>query len=140
VRSYIVDLKPDLLIIGGISGTKPDDNEECIRQMREAGCNPEIMLMTGPITPRFERDGQPWPTAIDLDGGRSGRSALLQEAIERNYAFFDIQSPFSQYEFSAGKTPEFYRRDSIHANDRARTILAKIVECWFSPDSAARAE
>ena len=140
VKSYVVELKPDLVIIGGISGTKPEDNEDCIQQIRALGCRAEIMLMTGPVTPRFDPEGKPWSLEIDPDGDSPRRSELLKEAIDHKYAFLDIQSPFSQYESYSGLTSEHLRRDAIHANDRARAILAKIIEKWFTSDSTLSAK
>lgn len=137
VQSHIVDLKPDLLIIGGISGSKPDDNEECLHQMHAAGCNPEIMLMTGPVTPRFDKDGKPFSYTIAPDAESPRRGELVKEALDHNYAFMDIQSPLSQYEAKAGLTAEYIRRDPVHANDRCRALLAKIAETWFAPDQPA---
>jgi len=130
VKKYVLDYRPDLVIIGGISNR--DDIESIrsvVRQVRAAS-GAEIILMSGAAPLMNPATGKPWPLAIDPDG-TDYRSRLMKLAAEEHVAFLDILGPFSQYMVTCGKDPQWFHRDKHHFNDRGKQIFARILARYF---------
>ncbi|MDD3927894.1 MAG: hypothetical protein PHT33_14685, partial [bacterium] len=53
IKEYVLDYRPDLVMIGGISNDSAESVREVIHQIRAAS-NSEILVMSGPITPRYQ--------------------------------------------------------------------------------------
>ena len=133
VKEWVLDHKPDLVMIGGISNR--DDVEsirEVIKQIR-AGAKAEILVMTGAfgsVDPRKDKD---WTFEVDPKG--SGyRSRLMKTADEEKVEFVDMTGPWGQYIRGCGKDLDWFKRDPIHANSRGEQILGRILETYFAPE------
>jgi len=132
VKKYVLDHKPDLLMIGGIS--QHDDVEsirEVIKQVR-AKSNPEIMVMTKVFGSLSDKDAKGFTREIDA-GGSGYHARLKRMAQEEKVEFLDMTRPWSQYLRESGKAYGWFRRDPVHANDRGKQILGRILEKYFSP-------
>ncbi len=125
VKEYVVDLKPDLLIIAGISnGHDPEAMRSVIRQVREQ-IDTEIMVTTGAVAPRRRKVRK-----------KTSTFALRVEAMcyEENAEFLDMRLAWDQYIENCGVHDETFRRDSIHANAQGSQVLAAILARYFGPD------
>jgi hypothetical protein len=132
VDSWVLQHKPDLLMIGGISHR--DDVEsirEVIRQVR-ARSEPEILVMTGcfgTVDPRTDAD---WTYDVDASGN-DYRGRLKRMAAEEKVEFLDMMGPWGRYIRTCGKDLDWFKRDAVHANARGEAILGRILEACFAP-------
>lgn len=135
VQKYVLDYHPDLVIIGGISnGYSAAPVEDVIRQIR-AGSPTEIMLMTGAVAPpaTIAQAQLRSPELVVRLIARYGQE--LSQAAERNQlAFLDLRQVWDEYVKSSGQPETWFMRDRIHANDRGRAALARMLVTWFMPD------
>lgn len=133
VKEYVLDHKPDLLMIGGIS--QRDDVEsirEVIRQVRAAQ-EVEVLVMTGAFGTMDPRTDPKWTYEVGPPG--SGyRSALKAMAAEEKVEFLDMTGPWGQYiRDTKDQALGSFKRDRVHANDRGKQILGRILEAYFAP-------
>ena len=134
LQEYVLQYKPDLLMIGGISHR--DDIEsirEVIRQVRAAlEPDPEILLMTpcfGHKDPRFDPS---WTFEVPPEE-TDFRARLRKLAEEEKTAFLDMTGPWGQYIRTCGEDIHWFKRDIVHANARGEAILGRILEKFFAP-------
>jgi len=146
-KSYVKDLNPDLLIIGGISnGTKVTDLKymrTVIEKAREqVGC--EIMVMSGPVSTDFRKRDENNPdqalpkqvpsTSPDKWPGPSPFYQGMEEMCkEMKVEYLDMYTPWHQYIGASEKPYMWFHRDVFHANDRGKQILGRMLEVYFSP-------
>jgi len=135
-QPYVIDQKPDLLIIGGISQGKVEPIRNVIKMTREKLPDCEYLVMTGPVGPelrKFEKDD---PTklveapAYKLDEYGEG---LKKMSDEEQVEYFDMAMPWHEYLAKSGKPFMWYHRDDVHANDRGKEILGRLLEAYFAP-------
>jgi len=132
VKQWVLDHKPDLVLIGGISQRDDVDSiREVIRQVR-AGCRAEILVMTGAFGSVDPRDDKQWHYAIDPKG-MDYRARLLRMAAEEKVEFLDMTGPWGQYIRASGKPLDWFKRDPVHANDRGFQVLGRILERYLAP-------
>lgn len=132
VKSYVLDHKPDLVIVGGIS-QKGDlaAIQAVIDQVRAARPQQEILLMTGPVgfygDPR-RPPPEPKPGVMPSPEYIQKLAAL---AAEQGCGFYDMETLWKTYIGSSEKPYEYFLRDPVHANDRGRAVLARLMESFF---------
>ena len=132
LKRYVLDLNPDLLIIGGISH-KDDVNSirEVIRGVRQARpC--DILLMTGAFGTIDPRDDAQWRPEIDPKG-TDYRARLKRLADEEKAGFLDMTGAWGRCIRASGQDPNWFKRDPIHANIRGEQILGHILEAHLAP-------
>jgi len=132
VKPWVLDHRPDLVMIGGIS--QRDDVEsirEVIRQIR-AGSGTEILVMSGAFGSTDPRDDKQWTLTVDPKG-IDYRARLMRMAAEEKVEFLDMMGPWGQYIRSSGKPLDWFKRDPVHANDRGFQVLGRMLEKYFSP-------
>ena len=138
VQSYVLQHKPDLVMIGGIS--QRDDVEsirEVIRQIRAKLPETEIMLLTPVFGAQMDpKTGKNWTLEFD-PAGQDYRSRLFRMAQEEKVEFLDMTAPWGQYIRSSDKHRGWFMRDPVHANQRGFQILGRILEIYFNPPMAA---
>lgn len=132
VKRYVLDHKPDLLIIGGISQRDDVDSiRDVVRQVRkESEC--DVLLMTGAFGAVDPRDDKQWKFEIDPEG-KDYRAALQRLAKELNAGFLDMTAHWGKYVRDSGKELDWFKRDPIHANERGEQILGRILVAHLSP-------
>jgi lysophospholipase L1-like esterase len=131
VRKYVLDQKPDLLVVGGIS--QRDDVEsvrEVLRQVRE-GSACDVLLMTGAFGRVDPRDDAQWSFAIPEGGYRAKLRALAEES---RAGFLDLTAHWGRYVRESGKELAAFKRDEIHANAEGEQILGRILARHLAPD------
>jgi hypothetical protein len=131
VKEYVLDHKPDLLMIGGISQRDDVDSiREVIRQVRAA--QPvEVLLMSGAFGFTDPRTDPAWTFAVDPTG-TNYRSRLKRMAGEEKCEFLDMTGPWGQY-IRENDALGAFKRDRVHANDRGKQILGRILDLYFAP-------
>ena len=118
VKRYVLDLNPDLLIIGGISHR--DDTEsvrEVVRQVR-AGSRCDILLVTGVFGRVDPDDDTQWSFAVDPTG-KDYRARLRRVADDERTGFFDMTAYWGKYVRESGKGLKWFKRDD-DPRERAR--------------------
>lgn len=133
VAKYVVPLKPDLVLIGGISQRSIDDIRTVIGQIRDALPNVELLLFTGTFGTADPREPDELARAPHSGTGAYG-TALRQLAAEQRCAFLDMTSPWAEYIRSAKVHPHLFYRDRVHANEYGEQILARIITSFFAAD------
>lgn len=120
-QEYVIDLKPDLLIIGGISH-KGDIGaiKKVVDMTREQlGC--ELALASGPFG---------YENMTDEDNKFCAMQKQL--AHDMNIEFIDMRSGWLKYLESSEKPYEYFYRDVIHGNDRGKQIAGRIIVDHFN--------
>jgi hypothetical protein len=132
VQKFVLDHKPDLVIIGGISQRGDIDSiREVIRQIR-AVSRTDILLMTGAFGNVDPRDDKQWRRITDREHYSEYRKGLEQLAREMSAAFLDMEAAWAAYIRESGKDLDWFKRDPIHANERGEQILGRILESYLS--------
>ncbi|HUT45042.1 MAG TPA: SGNH/GDSL hydrolase family protein [Sedimentisphaerales bacterium] len=142
VRKFVLEHKPSLVMIGGISHRGDIDSiREVIRQIRAAS-DADILLMTGAFGNVDPRDDDQWQRISDRDHFSEYRKGLELLARGTGAAFVDLEIAWAGYVRESGKDLDFFKRDPIHANERGEQILGHILESYFSlpAPNAASAE
>ena len=143
VEQYVIRYKPDLLVIGGISnGFNVEPIRTVIHQVRRQ-ISPEILVLTDPVG--VHGDPRAWPLMM-IEPGEHGdgarqrlvtlgpyRMGLKEMAAEEAVEYFDMGTLWDGYIAHCGKPYEYYLRDPVHANERGRQILARMLVGFFSP-------
>lgn len=135
-REYAANLRPDLLVLGGISHR---EDLEAIRRVlerarREIGC--EVILMSGPLgrdwraqderNPRADLPAQKWVP----DPFVARQRALAQEM---GVEFIDLATAWHTYLGASRKPWNFFHRDDVHGDDSGKQIVGRILEAHFQP-------
>jgi hypothetical protein len=133
VQQYVLDHKPQLLMIGGISQRNDIDSiRETIRQVRAADPGIEVMLMTGCVGWSDPRTDPNWTYEVPAEGD-SYRTRLRKLALEENCEFLDMTGPWGRYIRQAKHALGSFKRDAVHANDRGKQVLGRILDAYFAP-------
>lgn len=131
IEKYVVPLKPDLVVIGGISQKDIGSIRDVIGQLRVALPNVEILLATGAFGTTDPRDAEALSKAAHSGTGPYG-AALNQLARDEKCAYLDMTKPWAQYIRSSGQHPHVFYRDVVHANEFGEQILSKILLSFFT--------
>jgi lysophospholipase L1-like esterase len=141
VKPYVLDYKPDLVMIAGIShGFDVEAIRSVIRQIRQ-GSNCEILVMSGAIAPREVYEPiyvTQKPAAVALDDMEQFSTRMRRMCREERVEFFDIRKAWEDYMLRSYKPYDHFARDSIHGNSRGKQILARILARYFEPKDTAR--
>jgi len=142
-KGYVIDRKPDLLMIGGISqGIKTLDAIRKVIRMAKKKIQCEIMLITGPMGRDWRKFAKDDPTKLleEPDYFESKKTEKLREkvrafrklAAEEKVGFFDMATAWHLYLANSGKPHGWFHRDRIHANNRGKQILGRLLASYFS--------
>jgi alpha-L-fucosidase len=132
VQKYVLDHKPDLVLIGGISHRNDIESiRSVIRQIHEAS-RPDILLMTGAFGSTDPRQDDPWQTISDPSRYGDYRKGLERLAGEVGAAFLDMEVAWAKYIRDSGKDLASFKRDAIHANAQGEQILGHILANYLS--------
>ncbi len=130
VQSYVLDLQPDLLVIGGISNGDAESVRSVIRQVRAKMPNMEVLLLT-PVFGAY-KDDQIKAFTYEIDTTTDNYRFNMQKvAAEEKCAFFDMTGPLWKYVRNSGMTPGWFMADNTHANSRGSQIIGRLLEAWF---------
>ena len=121
VRAYVLEHRPDLLILGGVSHHgRSEPYRQVIAQVRRA-IDPDVLITTSAIFPST-------PPRAFVD-------ELARLAEEEGAAFLDMALLWREYlgQHDLGTDPPEFRRDGGHANARGKQFHARVLECFFRP-------
>ena len=135
-REYVIDRKPDLLFIGGTSHRNNMDAIRNVINMVREELDCEIILMSGPVGPDWREydkghPERPLPEMKYLPANDEG-SNLASLAREMDVEYLDMARPWHEYLAGSKKPFMWLHRDNVHANDRGKQVLARILERYFS--------
>ena len=160
VAQYILAYQPDLLVIGGISNEDNMTNfQSVVDQVRAddaaRGRTTEMLLLSRQWSPNNTSGNSYFlsPTMRELDPIATNnvsipndyRGRLLTFCTSNQLEFLDMTGISSEFIYgpatTAGLGPpnangapySYWMRDWVHANDRAKIILGRILEAYFAP-------
>ncbi|RYD34134.1 MAG: SGNH/GDSL hydrolase family protein [Verrucomicrobiaceae bacterium] len=128
VEQYVLRHNPDLLVIGGIS-QRGDIGaiRSVIHQCRVKFPDLEVLL----LSPTF---GAPHnPKTGPSEEYKAYQAALPKLAAEEKCGYFDMTTPWKEYIDSSGYALDSFKRDVVHANDRGKQILGRLMQAFFAP-------
>ena len=129
IQEYVLDKKPDFLIIGGISnGQDPEAVRDVIRQVRAQMPHLEILFIT-PVFGAMRDDHIKNWAYIPPEG--SFRAGMKRVCEEEKCAYFDMTAPWWQYIQESGQTYGWFMGDAVHANARGCQIIGRLIEIYF---------
>jgi len=132
VKKFVLDHKPALVIIGGISHRSDIDSiRDVIRQIKSES-DADVLLMTGAFGSVDPRDDKQWQTISDPNHFSEYRKGLELLAKETGSAFLDMEAAWAAYIRESVKDLDSFKRDPIHANERGEQILGHILESYFT--------
>lgn len=136
VKKFVLDHKPSLVMIGGISH-RGDINaiRDVIRQIK-ADSDADIMLMTGAFGNVDPRKDEQWQRISNPEHFTEYRKGLEQLARHTGAAFLDMEAAWAGYIRKSDKDLDWFKRDPIHANERGEQILGRILNSYFSLPAA----
>jgi len=133
VQKYIVPLKPDVVLIGGISQAGVAPIREVILQIRAGLPDVEIILATGVFGGADPRSDEEMAVAPHSGTAAYGKE-LAALAEEQKCAYLDLTTPWMQYIRSSKLHPYLFYRDEVHANEYGEQIISKIMlSYWTQP-------
>jgi hypothetical protein len=133
LQKFVLDHDPNLVIIGGISQRGNISSiRSVIRQIRKAS-ETDILLMTGAFGRTDPRDETQWKKISDPNHYSDYRKDLEKLTHQTKSAFLDMEAAWGEYIRKCGKDLEWFKRDSIHANERGEQILGHILAAYLSP-------
>ncbi|MBI5831218.1 MAG: hypothetical protein HZB16_02785 [Armatimonadetes bacterium] len=140
VQRYVLRHRPGLLMIGGISHNYDLDAIRSVVRQARAGGVTEILLMTDPVG--IDGDPRLWPAGLSGAEGpafaerltrmAAYRTGLRALAEEEQTAFLDVGLAWNEYMAHCGRSYSWFMRDAVHANDRGREVLARMMLAYFS--------
>lgn len=138
VREYVLDHKPDLVIIGGVShGYDLGAMRSVISQIRTAS-DAEILILTGAMVPedKFRMDLVNKRGMTGLDAAAQVREfnrglPLLAHAM--GAGFFDFRRVWDAYLYESGMPSACFRRDEIHGDITGKLLLAAMLSRYLGP-------
>lgn len=137
VQKYVLDHKPELVIIGGISHRGDVDSiRDVIGQIR-SDSDADILLMTGAFGRVDPRDEEQWTKISDPNHFSDYRRDLERLAREVGAAFLDMEFAWGDYIRRSERDLDWFKRDPIHANDRGEQILGHILATYLTPQAVA---
>ena len=137
-KKYVVDQKPDLLMIGGISNFADFTTEESaaladvVRMAREQ-INCEVLVMSQPLSRdwRADRPAGGWRALAADPGWRRNLDASRARDIARtlDVPFWDMTTPCQDYLATAGDFS--FNRDFVHNDDCGKQVIGRVMMAHF---------
>ena len=135
-EKYVTELKPDLLIIGGISQNGDTDAIRKVIEMTKKQIDCEILLLSGPLGDDWREYDEENP-ALELSEQKWQGStfALKKEQLaqELDVEFINLAQIWHDYLGKSQKPWQWFHRDRVHGDDRGKQIVGRILEKYFSP-------
>jgi hypothetical protein len=133
VKRYVLDFKPTLVMIGGISHKEDVDAiRDVIRQIRK-GCDADVLVMTGPIGYADPYDDKQW-AEISRPAGTSYAARLARLAKDEKVEFVDLRKAWADYVRGSGRPVAAFKRDAVHANREGELVVGRILMRYFGTD------
>lgn len=132
VQKYVLDHRPDLVIIGGISHRGDIDSiRDVVAQIRRVS-RPDIVLATGAFGRVDPRDEEQWTRIGDPNHYGDYRKGLETLAGEVRAAFIDMEAAWGTHIRRSDQELDAFKRDPIHANEQGEQVLGHILANYLS--------
>ena len=135
VAKYVLPWNPDLVVIGGISNKAQGGIRNVIQQIR-SGTDAEILVLSGSFGSKQD------PCQPDYRANPDYRSRLKKLTREMDVAYFDLRSAWADYMRQAcndsSLSVEDFKRDVVHANDKGKQVLGRLMFRHFNMMQSAR--
>jgi len=135
LRTYVFEKKPDLLVIGGISHKRDRAAVESVIRQVQAADKCEILLLSGPMDKDW-RKNDPDCKEAGLPAQTWERDSFNDELItladETGIAMYDHGAAWHEYLGASCKPFEWFHRDAVHADDRGKQILGRLMHAYFA--------
>ena len=133
-KAYVAALKPDLLIIGGISHKEDIDGIRKVIEMarKQTGC--EVLLLSGPLGEDWRKYDEERPDAeLPAQSWTPDHFVEKQKVLggEMQIEFLDMATVWHNYLGASGKPWQWFHRDKVHGNDRGKQIAGRILEAYL---------
>ena len=140
-RNYVTVMKPDLLVIGGISNYHGEDRaadtaailEVAARAKNELGC--EVLLLTGALnidTRGEDVSVRDWSLENDPKIRQQNDPERLAAGAEKlGIPLWDMTTPCYDWLYASGKPFEFHSRDTVHSGERGKQIIGRVLFEYF---------
>ncbi len=154
VQEYVLDYQPDVVIVCGL-GHDISEIASVITQIK-AALECEIILMSEPFNwdirehneddrttplPKQKIDADRFYKELTRKESKGKREMEVgpmefvelqrQLAEKESIAFLDAKTAWYDYLGDSGKPWEWFHRDRVHANDRGKQVVARILERYF---------
>jgi hypothetical protein len=129
---YVVPLKPDLLVIGGISQRGEIASIREVIELTQALTHAEVLVTTGvfgeldPTNPRIMATSQ-------YSGLARYGADLKSLASQMKTGYLDMTRPWADYVKESGKDLTYFKRDRVHANEQGEQVLGRILATFLAP-------
>lgn len=120
LQAAVIDQRPDLVLIGGISTRSIDDTRAIVAKIRKGAPDADIALLTGP----FGEWGKPAPGL--------GADVLRALASETGCAFLDLRAAWLDAVAASGRDPSYFYRDAIHGSAAGKHLQGRIIAGWLA--------
>lgn len=133
-NKYIRELKPDLLIIGGISQKEDINAIRRVVEMTQEQINCEILLLSGPLGNDWRKYDEKYLTLELSEQKWQGSSFALEKeqfASRMDIEFINLAQIWHDYLGKSQKPWQWFHRDRVHGNDRGKQIVGRIFEKYF---------
>ena len=130
VRKHVLDHKPDLLIIGGVSHRNHSDAYADVIEQVRAEQDPDILVMSGAVAQAVNS------REVLQRRNQRFRERIEQIAADKAVAFFDLRAVYDRYIERTGGEPDWFMRDEVHANSRGKQVVGRILARYFQLDAA----
>lgn len=142
-REYVEDMKPDLVMIGGISNyhlapeQKPDDRVKnlvsLIGQCHAIGA--EVVLMSPPLSHKWRSGDEPEDWSEDWINGKGikvyDRSYQRDAVAQTGIAYWDVTTIPCRIVADCIQPSSWFSRDVVHNNDRGKQLIGQNLAAWF---------
>lgn len=137
-RQSVTRHDPDLLILGGLSEEGDVDSIREVVGRVQSSLKAEIVLFSPVLGEESmysgAKDVGSEPDGWDLDGYRS---ALTDLADSAQIAYFDLYAAWRSYVLGCGRPYDLFMRDDVHASERGRQVLARLVAGYLGDQGAS---
>ena len=144
VAEYVVDKDPDLVIIAGISHRNDMTAMRSVaEQTRQAMRKPvEFLVLTGAsvepgMDSRWKQEGFESPPADVRQQAVADEARFYRELVRVRdkvpWATLDLRTLWEEYLARSPQPRSWYQRDFVHANNRGRYVLGRMLAQFFRP-------
>ncbi len=131
VERYALRHEPDLLVVAGMSyGGDADAVCNVVAQARAGRPDLDILVVTVSV---FEAGGN------SSEQLRPFLDRLQTAAATQHFAVADLRRPWEEFVARSPQPVTWYKRDSHHANDRGKHVLARLFAGLFEPSAGGPA-
>lgn len=129
-KKYVIDQKPDLLIVLGDRREGAHVAEVVKKARREVGC--EVVVMSGALGQDWRRKDDVFDPSLVKAGAKSRASsvAAVPDFVSKlKVAYWDLNALATDYLITAGDVD--FNRDWVHANDNGKQIIGRLLHKHF---------